>query len=282
MQKNLTWNHSNNQDDLLINSSIQKESNLFLTSVNLPFKMSVSKLATAVVLGLQQRTTQTSINCFDTVLQVALEEQDHVITALMYHHIGICFKNLFDYKTSMSMQNKCITYAKKGSDQRLEGRALTGLGVCYAALGQSKRSISVQVNALTIAKTTKDEELESRVHANLGNLYRQKKDLERACVHHTLDLEISKRIDSWVGANRGAHNLALVYEDLHNEEKAKELRSGIKANAEKRDMLLHPKDSVGNIYYQVTVPNEEIAKLVSGALQDELGKMHESKKTTTV
>jgi tetratricopeptide (TPR) repeat protein len=268
----------------------QDAASFFLTEVDAKDAADQWTLAKALARGAHllygKHDYDRAVACFGDALrllqQVQQQQQPDAssstpLVALLHHHMGVAFHDDGHTKWALLMQKKALELAQRCGDAKLQARALKALGVLFLDRDEPHHALDCQQQALQIAVDTRDAELEARVHANLGNLAAAQDQFLHAIACHTRDLSacVSPQLDSAVGQARAHRNLAMVYAtmddqntrqlQLDHELAAARLEA---SNAFETDMRRHAQDVVGNIYWQLTSPDERLASMVATSIQE--------------
>jgi len=113
--------------------------------------------------------------------------------AEIYHAIGWCFINEYDFDNALCFFDKELKIAEKMDLKNIVAQIYTSIGVVYLNKGDFEKQLEYNKRSLEILKDFYDAELLKAVYSNMGSGYRNIGNYEKALEFYQKSLIISEQ-----------------------------------------------------------------------------------------
>jgi tetratricopeptide (TPR) repeat protein len=162
-----------------------------------------------------------AIECFEQLIELQKESNNHAGMGLTYGNMGNAFNELKEPSKAINLYEKAISIAIEVGDKRNEGGWYIGMSDAYADLGDFQKALNLGKSALSIFRELGELYGEGLALNHIGSIYRALGDIEKGIDFHKDALLINRKIGDRRSEGPTLGDLALAYADLGELKKAK-------------------------------------------------------------
>jgi len=155
-------------------------------------------------------------------LEAARKLKRRQAEALHLGDLGICYRDLAEYRRAIDFYEQSLAIAREIGDQKEEGMALGNLGNAFHRLGEHHRAIELGEQHLAIARKIGDRRGEDAALGELGQCYHALGEYRRAIDFQLQKLAIAREIGHRRAVGTALGDLGLAYHKLHDYRRALE------------------------------------------------------------
>jgi CHAT domain-containing protein/Tfp pilus assembly protein PilF len=156
-----------------------------------PASSAAEALANARIVYAEQGP-RTALPGFERALQLARDEGNANLEAVIIGQLGNVHKRLGDHPRALELLNRSLDMKRRLGDRLEEGKTLSNLGLLYWETGEYSRATDVLQGALAVAREVGNSQLEAAALNNLSLIYDELGDYGRSLAQYEQSLALHR------------------------------------------------------------------------------------------